>query len=313
MAGGRRAVSRLGDRGPLRRRPAAVGARWRALRRRCGAVRAHEAADAERQPLGARLPRRDGRLHDGRCSGRPARAARLRRRDDAARDRADPGGGRARPSSATACGCSNASRTRPCAIAPCRSRWTARRSCRSASSTRCAIGSRRATRSSASRWSSRPGFAFSTASTKPAGRMRSRTRYATRSPRCWPTPIARVHRACGKSEAERRSDRLHLRVRPGLRHARQRSALHRRRGASIDAAAGRRRAKRARRVRLIRPALPVRRHHPLRARPRDRSPTRSPSPCPRRPSWRRRTPSSSCPCRTARCRGRRSRRPSSAC
>ena len=35
--------------------------------------------------------------------------------------------------------------------------------------------------------------------------------------------------------------------------------------------------------------------------------------CPRRPSWRRRTPSSSCPCRRAGCRCRRSRTPSIAC
>ena len=40
---------------------------------------------------------------------------------------------------------------------------------------------------------------------------------------------------------------------------------------------------------------------------------RSPWPCPRPPSWRRRRPSSSCPCRRVRCRGRRSRRPSSVC
>ena len=53
--GGDRALSPMGDRGPVRRSPAAMGARRRAVRGGCRAVRGGEAPDAQRRAFGARL------------------------------------------------------------------------------------------------------------------------------------------------------------------------------------------------------------------------------------------------------------------
>ena len=73
MAGRRRAVHLLGARGRLLRRPAGVRGRRRAARRRRHALRADEAAAAQRQPPEPVLLRLPGRLPAGaRRRGRPA-------------------------------------------------------------------------------------------------------------------------------------------------------------------------------------------------------------------------------------------------
>ncbi len=127
----------------LRCRASRVGGRRRADRRRRRAVRDDEAAPAERQPLDARVPRlpRRPRLHLAGVGRSAARGA----------DRA-PDDGRGRADARSAAGrrsprvlrraLRRASAIPRCRTARSRSRWTARRSCRSGCSARCATGSR---------------------------------------------------------------------------------------------------------------------------------------------------------------------------
>ena len=75
LAGRHRAFHAVGDRGPLRRRPTAAGGSRRRARGRCGALRADEAAPAQRQSLDARLSRPPRRARDG---GRSDRRPRFR-------------------------------------------------------------------------------------------------------------------------------------------------------------------------------------------------------------------------------------------
>ena len=66
LAGDDRAVHAMGGRGSLSGRPAGFRGRRRRTRRRRDAVRADEAAAAQRQPFGARLSRLSRRLRDHR-------------------------------------------------------------------------------------------------------------------------------------------------------------------------------------------------------------------------------------------------------
>ena len=173
------------DRRPLRRRPPRLAARRRPLRRRCEALRDAEAAHGQRQPFGARLPRRDGRLAHRRRRDRAAGAAPLCRRADARRGRAHAAARcPASTSTPTARGCCSASRTRRCSTAPRRSRWTARRSCRSACSARCATGCAPGGRSSGSRSPSPRGSTTCAASTRPARATQLQDPLAAELARC---------------------------------------------------------------------------------------------------------------------------------
>ena len=114
----------------------AVGGRRRAVRRRCRAVRDDEAAAAQRQPLDARVPglprwgtTSSGRRRPIRCSARADRAA------DGRGDRADARrAARHRSRRVLRAADRSASAIPRCRTGRGRSRWTARRSCRSACS-----------------------------------------------------------------------------------------------------------------------------------------------------------------------------------
>ena len=78
---------------------------------------------------------------------------------------------RVSPWSSTASRCWSGSPTRRSSTAPCRSPWTARRSCRSGYCTPCSTGARPAPTRCAARWSSRPGCGSSAAGPTTVGAL----------------------------------------------------------------------------------------------------------------------------------------------